>query len=57
MADASMDGRLMQIAKKLQAAAEGGFGPFGVEGHGFRLRPPLAEEQVAAFEYRRRRSR
>jgi SMI1 / KNR4 family (SUKH-1) len=44
--------RVNRIAAKLQAAAEGGFQPFGAQGHDFRLAPPLTESQLTAFERR-----
>jgi hypothetical protein len=44
--------RVMRIAAKLQTAVRGKFQPFGVEGHEFRLAPPLTERQVAAIERR-----
>lgn len=52
MSATDVDARITGIAAKLRAAAEGGLQPFGWEGHGFRLRPPLAEAEVAAFERR-----
>jgi hypothetical protein len=52
MSDASVNARVDRVATKLRRVVRGGFAPFGVEGHWFRLRPPLTEWQVAAFEDR-----
>lgn len=41
-----------RIAARVRAAAAGGFRPFGAEQHGLRLRPPLPEEEIDAFERR-----
>jgi hypothetical protein len=42
--------RVDAMGRKLRGAAENGLRPFGVEDHGFRIAPPVAEEQVLAFE-------
>lgn len=52
MSDAFLDARVDWVAKKLRTAVRARLQPFGVEGHKFRLKPPLTEEQVAAFENR-----
>lgn len=44
--------RLRRIETKLRSAAGRGLHAFGGEYHGFQLLPPLAEEQVVAFEQR-----
>lgn len=50
MSAIDIDARIDRIAAKLASLIDGGFKPFGWEGHGMRLNPPLAEPGVAAFE-------
>jgi hypothetical protein len=52
VSDTSIDTRVQRMAAKLRTAARGGYEPFGVRGHQFRLNPPLSERQVSAFEGR-----
>src|SRR3712207_5799433 len=47
-----LDARADQIADKLREAKRKECQPFGVEGHAFRMYPPLTEEEVARFEAR-----
>ena len=42
--------RVHGIAGKLKQAIARGVRPFGADEHGFRLKPPLSEAEVAAFE-------
>ncbi|HEU4559459.1 MAG TPA: SMI1/KNR4 family protein [Longimicrobium sp.] len=48
----STDAALDRIADKLRQAQEQGARPFGVEGHGMRIEPPLSSEALAAVESR-----
>jgi hypothetical protein len=50
--DPALEQRLNRIAAKLLAVLRAERHPFGSHEHGFRFAPPLAEEQVAAFEKR-----
>jgi hypothetical protein len=52
MSDALIDARVGRITMKLKTAVQDRFRPFGSEGHGFRVGPPLPGRQVAAFEDR-----
>src|SRR4051794_32654974 len=52
MSDASLIDRVDQMATQLRAVVRGCFRPFGAEGHGFRLLPPLTESQVRDLEGR-----
>lgn len=48
----ALGARIERVAGKLRAAREGGLKPFGAESHGMRVKPPLPEADVAAFEAR-----
>jgi hypothetical protein len=50
MTETARDSQLEGVFAKLHGVIEGGYRPFGSDGHEFYLNPPLSETEVSVFE-------